>query len=67
MISCMSWQSGATNKYYALEIESVEKDKENIQSYKDEGTTVIIVDQLKDLSKYNIDPNQVELVENDED
>ena len=63
----MSWQSGATNKYYALEIESVEKDKENIQSYKDEGTTVIIVDQLKDLSKYNIDPNQVELVENDED
>lgn len=36
-----------SNKWYGLEIDDIEDDLENLQIFSDEGTPILIVDEVK--------------------
>lgn len=58
--------TGRSGKYYALEIESIESDAENIEAYTETGDPVIIVGDIYDLENFGINPDEeVELVTTD--
>ena len=46
-------------QYYALEIDSVESDTENIDIHVSSGEPVILCDNLSDFKEFGIDPNDV--------
>lgn len=47
---------------FAVKIDSVHLDSENIEIFVTEGTPIIIVDSLDDLEDFGIDPAEVEIV-----
>jgi len=51
-------------KWYAIEIDSVEDDAENIEEFASQGTAVVIVDDLEVLSSFGA--YEVVLVEDDD-
>lgn len=53
-----------SNKYYGIEIDSIEDDLENIKDFIDQGTPVILVNDLEDLEfTYGISEDEIILVE----
>lgn len=50
------------HRWYALRVDSIEDDAENIEDFVKDGDIVIIVDDLKMLSQLGIDPDEVELI-----
>jgi hypothetical protein len=51
-----------SGKYYGIKIRSIQSDSENINTFVDEGTPVILVDELESLDGSGIDPDDVEMV-----
>lgn len=51
-----------SGKYYGVKIHSLMSDLENINVFVDEGTPVILVDDLESLEDSGIDPDDVEMV-----
>lgn len=52
-----------SGKPWALEIDQVEDDLDNIEEFVSSGGVVLLVDDLSDLSEYGIDPDDIEIVE----
>lgn len=56
-----------TGKYYGIELsEDLEKEMEEIQTFVNEGTPVIIVNDLDDLDSLGIYPDEIEMIERDD-
>lgn len=51
-----------SNRFIAVKIDSAVADCTNIQTFAEEGTPVIIVDELEDLESMGIDLDDVEFV-----
>lgn len=51
---------------YAIEIESVESEAENIQGFVDQGDVIILVKELSDLDEYDICEDDITIVNKDE-
>lgn len=54
-----------SGKYYGLKITDIDNDIENINSFIEGGEPVILCETLDDLDIFNIDKNNVQIVEND--
>ncbi len=54
-----------SGKWYAIQIRDVYEDQENIETFVQEGTPVILCQDLSDLGDLGIDVDEVEIVEAD--
>ena len=54
-----------SNKYYGVEIDSVEDDMKNIESFIETGDPVILCDELDDLEIFDIDMSEIKMIDNE--
>ena len=51
-----------SNKYYGVEIDSVDDDIENMEGFIETGDPVILCDELEDLEIFGIDETEIKMV-----
>jgi hypothetical protein len=52
-----------SGKIYAFEIDSVNDDLDNIVEFLESGGAVLIVNELEDVEYFDLDPEEIEVVE----
>lgn len=52
------------NKWYALEIDNIRNDEENIKEFVAEGTPVVLLEDLDDMEELGVKKRNIEIVEN---
>lgn len=54
-------------KVYAIKISGLSDDAENIEGFVEEGTVVLLTDDLDSLRDHDIDPEEIVMADDDKD